>query len=361
LGRRLTPRGGRQVADVTIYGATGFTGRLAARAAQRSGLQVVLAGRNPQSLERLAREFDGEYAVEVARHDDPEALARVARAGRVLASTAGPFGEIGELTVAAAVAAGRHYLDSTGEVDFMAQTFRRHSRAAREKEIVVMNACAFEYVIGDCLTALALQAFPNARELRVSYWMPDKAATRGTARSAMRILASKEGRASAGRAVQIDFPEPAGRRWAVTYAGGELEFLRRRHPDLRVTPLMDMPAPVARSAWALPGLVPVIGLGPVRALLDAAIQRLPEGPDADRRAAQQWLILVEVDPGGRQQGVYGHGVDPYGITGEILARVAGRVLRGEHRATGVVSPAEAFEPEQLLASLTDLGVHWSRI
>ena len=322
---------------------------------------MVLAGRNPESLASVAREFDGEYRVEVARHDDPEALARVALGGRVLASTAGPFGEVGELTVAAAVAAGRHYLDSTGEVDFMAQTFRRHDRAAREKEIVVMNACAFEYVIGDCLTALAMQAFPDARELRVSYCMPDKAATRGTARSAMRILASKEASAGAGHAVQVDFPGQAGRAWAVTYAGGEVELLRRRHPNLRVSTLMDMPAPVARSARLLPGLVPVIGLGPVRRLLDSAIQRLPEGPDEQRRAAQHWTILVEVDPGSGRQGVYGHGVDPYGITGEILARVAGRVLRGEHRATGVVSPSEAFEPEELLASLTDLGVQWGRI
>ena len=335
---------------------------MAAHAAQRTGLEVVLAGRNRESLERLAAEFDGEYAVEVARHDDPEGLSRVAGASRVLASTAGPFGEVGELTVAAAVAAGRHYLDSTGEVDFMAQTFRRHDRAAREREIVVMNACAFEYVIGDCLTALAMQAYPGAQELRVSYCMPDKAATRGTARSAMRILASREAGAGTGQAVRVDFPTPTGRRWAVTYAGGELEFLHRRHPGLRVTTLMDMPEPVARSARALPRLAPVLGLGPVRALLDAAIQRLPEGPDEARRAAQEWLILVEVDPGvGPQRGVYGRGVDPYGLTGEILARVAGRVLRGEHRATGVVSPAEAFDPEELLASLSDLGVNWARI
>ena len=69
--------------------------------------------------------------------------------------------------------------------------------------------------------------------------------------------------------------------------------------------------------------------------------------------------VEHVDPGaGAQKGVFGRGVDPYGITGEILARVAGRVLRGEHRATGVVSPAQAFEPEDLLASLADLGVSW---
>jgi short subunit dehydrogenase-like uncharacterized protein len=358
-----TPNAGAStVADLTIYGATGFTGKLAARAGQRLGLPMVLAGRNPDSLRQVAAEFDDEYPVEVARHDDPEALARVARSGKVLASTAGPFGEIGSLTVAAAVAAGRHYLDSTGEVDFMEQTYRRHHAAAREKEIVVMNACAFEYVIGDCLTELALERHPDASELRVSYWMPDKTATRGTAKSALRILGSDAGRAIKTEGMKIDFPPPVGEKWAVTYAGGEMEFVRRRRPAVRVSTLMDMAPAVARSAGMMPAIRPLVGLAPVQGFLDRAIQRLPEGPGDEQRAAQEWVILVEVDPGsGRRKGVWGRGVDPYGITGEILARVASRVLRGQHRATGVVSPAEAFEPEELLASLVDLGVHWDRI
>ncbi|MEA2683860.1 MAG: hypothetical protein QOK05_2188 [Chloroflexota bacterium] len=349
-------------ADLTIYGVTGFTGKLAARAAQRLGMPMVLAGRNEESLQRLAREFEDEYAIEVARHDDPKALARVAEQGRVLVSTAGPFGEIGSLTVAAAVAAGRHYLDSTGEVDFMEQTFRRHDRAAREQKLVVMNACAFEYVIGDCLTEIALQDHPDARELRVSYWLPAKQATRGTAKSALRILGGAHNRRVAGGAAKIDFPAPVGGKWAVVYAGGELEFLRRRRPDLRVTTLMDMPPLVARSARALPGILPVIGFGPIRSAIDRAIQRLPEGPTEEQRRVQEWMILVEVDPGqGARKGVLGRGVDPYGITGEILARVARRVVRSEHRATGVVSPAQAFEPEDLLGSLADLGVSWARL
>ncbi|HEV1997001.1 MAG TPA: saccharopine dehydrogenase NADP-binding domain-containing protein [Candidatus Dormibacteraeota bacterium] len=350
------------LSDLAIYGATGFTGKLAAHAGQRLGLPLVLAGRNEDGLRRVSQEFGDEYPVVVARHDDPEALARVAGSGRVLASTAGPFGEIGSLTVAAAVAAGRHYLDSTGEVDFMEQTFRRHHQAAREKELVVMNACAFEYVIGDCLMELALEQHPDAAELRISYWMPDKTATRGTAKSALRILGSDAGKAVRARGMKVAFPAPVGEKWAVTYAGGEMEFLRRRRPGIRVSTLMDMSPAVARGAGVLPAVRPVISFGPVRSLLDRAIQRLPEGPGEEQRAAQQWVILVEVDPGsGRQKGVWGRGVDPYGITGEIIARVASRVLRGQHRATGVVSPAEAFEPEELLASLTDLGVHWDRI
>ena len=40
-----------------LYGATGYVGEVAARWAVRAGLQPILAGRNGEALERLAREL----------------------------------------------------------------------------------------------------------------------------------------------------------------------------------------------------------------------------------------------------------------------------------------------------------------
>src|SRR5258708_2739361 len=138
-----------RVADAVLYGATGDTGHLAAHAMERSGVSMVLAGRNRESLQRMAAEFDGEHPVAVARHDDPAALAEVASMGSVLASTAGPFVEVGELTVAAAIASGAHYLDSTGESHFMAQTYRPPNASAQEQGLRVLHSCAFHYRFGD--------------------------------------------------------------------------------------------------------------------------------------------------------------------------------------------------------------------
>jgi short subunit dehydrogenase-like uncharacterized protein len=348
-------------ADAVLYGATGYTGHLAAHAMERAGVSMVLAGRNRDSLGRMASEFDDEHSIAVARHDDPEALRGVASMGRVLVSTAGPFAEVGELTVAAAVAQGVHYLDSTGETNFMAQTYRRHHATARDKGIVVMNSCAFEYVIGDSAVELALDDYPNARSLRVSYWIPDKATTRGTTMSALGILFGKEGMKTRAVGQRIDFPPPAGTRWAVTYSGGEAEFLPRRRPDVDISTLMDMPEVAARSTALLPVLAAVVNFQPVQAGIRSAVRRMPEGPDPERRARQRWMILVEVDPedDGRRRIVV-EGVDPYGLTGEILARTAARLVAGKHSRSGVLSPAEAFDPAVTLDSLADLGVRWRR-
>lgn len=360
-GEKVPDAANRRVADAVLYGATGYTGHLAAHAMERSGVSMVLAGRNLESLRRMAAEFDDEHPVAVARHDDPTALAEVASMGAVLASTAGPFAEVGELTVAAAIASGSHYLDSTGESDFMAQTYRRHDAAAREKGLVVMNSCAFEYVFGDCAVELALDAFPKARSLRVSYAVP-KDATRGTTLSALRIMFGKRARAIKPDSRRVDFPEPFGERWAVAYDGGERELLPRRRPEIDISTLMDMPQAVARSAGMLPLLAPLMASSPIRSVMRRAVQRMPEGPTPEQRARQEWLILVEVDPddaGKRRLAVTG--VDPYGLTGETLARTAAKLVAGKQKAAGVLSPAQAFDPAETLDSMADLGVSWRRL
>jgi len=348
-------------ADAVLYGATGYTGHLAAHAMERSGVAMVLAGRNRESLEKMAAEFENEHPIAVACHDDPQALGEMASMGKVLVSTAGPFGEIGELTVAAAIASGSHYLDSTGETDFMAQTYRRHHTAAREKGLLVMNSCAFEYVFGDCAVELALDAFPKARSLRVSYAIP-KDATRGTTLSALRIMFGKRARAVKPEGRRIDFPAPVGQRWAVAYDGGEREYLPRRRPDVPISTLMDMPQMVVRSAGLLPLIAPLMSSGPARAVARRAVQRMPEGPDEEQRARQTWMILVEVDPEDRgQRRLIVTGRDPYGLTGEILARTAARLAAGKQKAAGVLSPAQAFDPEETLDSMADLGVAWRKL
>ena len=43
---------------ILIYGATGYTGKLMARAAKAQGLSPVLAGRSPAKVQQIAGELD---------------------------------------------------------------------------------------------------------------------------------------------------------------------------------------------------------------------------------------------------------------------------------------------------------------
>jgi short subunit dehydrogenase-like uncharacterized protein len=80
---------------IVLYGATGFIGRLTARAMVANGSRPVLAGRNQGRLtalaEQLSRADDGvQLETAVAGSEEAGSLRGLVGAGDVLVSTAGP-------------------------------------------------------------------------------------------------------------------------------------------------------------------------------------------------------------------------------------------------------------------------------
>ena len=100
--------------DIVVFGATGYTGLLAVEALAAAGRPPVLAGRVAARLEEVARRFPGTRTA-TADATDPASVRALVRRGDVLVSTVGPFVRHGEAALAAAVDAGAHYVDSTGE------------------------------------------------------------------------------------------------------------------------------------------------------------------------------------------------------------------------------------------------------
>ena len=113
---------------IVLFGATGYTGDLTARAMVARGLRPVLAGRTEARVRALAEELGGlEWATaDVERAGSVRALVE---RGDVLVTTVGPFARHGEPAVRAAIDAGAHYLDSTGEPSFVRAVFERHGPA----------------------------------------------------------------------------------------------------------------------------------------------------------------------------------------------------------------------------------------
>ncbi|MDQ6642466.1 MAG: saccharopine dehydrogenase NADP-binding domain-containing protein, partial [Actinomycetota bacterium] len=96
--------------DIVVFGATGFTGRLAAEYLARNapdGCRWALAGRNSNKLEEVRSHLAAidpalaELPLLHADVTDPESLAAVARSTRVVITTVGPYLLHGEPLVAA--------------------------------------------------------------------------------------------------------------------------------------------------------------------------------------------------------------------------------------------------------------------
>ena len=111
--------------DIIVVGATGFTGRRAAREfinQYASTYRIGLAARNKQRLESLATEL-GLATKDCFTVDttDAERVKEVVGLTRLIVSTAGPYALFGESVIAACAQLGTHYTDITGEVDFIAR------------------------------------------------------------------------------------------------------------------------------------------------------------------------------------------------------------------------------------------------
>jgi short subunit dehydrogenase-like uncharacterized protein len=100
---------------LAVLGATGYTGGLVLERARGLGLPLRLVGRRREALERLASDGD-EVRVADARHE--RELIDAFEGAFAVASTAGPFLARGARPVAAAIAAGAHYLDISVEQAF---------------------------------------------------------------------------------------------------------------------------------------------------------------------------------------------------------------------------------------------------
>lgn len=160
---------------ITVYGATGYTGKLVAAELARREAPFIVAGRNREKLEALADSL-GDHGPKPEVHAVPNTDSRgmkelFSRSAAVIAC-AGPFSLHGEPVLAAAVEAGVPYLDTTGEQDFIRRAFEVYGPRATKAGCPVLPAMGFDYVPGDmlaALTAAGLDEGESVDKVRLAY------------------------------------------------------------------------------------------------------------------------------------------------------------------------------------------------
>jgi short subunit dehydrogenase-like uncharacterized protein len=357
-----------------LFGATGFTGELTARALVARGARPLLAGRSERRLQALAEELGGlETAVLDATAPGAAAtLADLTGPGDVLVCTVGPFVRWGETGVQAAVRSGAHYMDSTGEPPFIRSVFERHGPPAEAAGCGLLTALGYDYVPGNLAGAIALrEAGEGAVSVDVGYFIggggAGAPASGGTRASAIGLLAEPGYTYRGGRIVT----ERAARRVleldgrpAVSIGATEQFTLPRLYPGLRdVGVWLGWFGPASRPLQALSAATALATTLPgVRGAIGAAGGRLVRGstggPDEARRAkAQSRIVAVASDAGGHPLAtVRLRGANPYDFTAEMLAWAAVRAAGGGLRATGALGPVDGFGLEALERGVAEAGI-----
>ncbi|WP_218129819.1 NAD(P)H-binding protein [Pseudonocardia oroxyli] len=343
---------------IVLFGATGFTGGRTAEAMLARGLRPVLAGRNPEAL-------GARLGCETARADvtDMASVAALVGPSDVLVSTVGPFAELGGAALAAVVAAGATYLDSTGEGPFLREVFELQGPAAQRSGARLIPAFGYDFVPGVLAGALALrEAGERAARVDVGYFLTGGGRwfSRGTAESAVTVASSPAFAVADGALVT----EPGGRRLRTylvdgvprpAFSIGALEHfaLPRLAPGLRT---VDVHLGwFGRASTAVHRLPPPPGIA-LRGLRRLTT-RIPREPDPAAAAAARSETVAEVfDAGGtllaRTRLRFG---DPYSLTAALLAW--GAAHASEIEGVGALDPVSAFGVDALVDSAcADAGI-----
>ena len=202
--------------DITVLGATGFTGGLIAGYLGEHAppsTRIALAGRTASKLEAVRSQTGTRADVVEVDVTDAEAMRSVAGRTRVLISTVGPYIVHGEPVVAACAEAGTDYLDLTGEPEFVDLTYLMHHARAVETGARLVHACGFDSVPHDLGVQFTIDQLPEDVPLAVrGYVHMHGTFSGGTVASALEIMSRyRAGKVSHDIRSQVD-AAPAGRK-----------------------------------------------------------------------------------------------------------------------------------------------------
>jgi hypothetical protein len=167
-----------------IYGATGAVGRRLAEIATSRRMTVVLAGRRRNELEALAAPLGAE--VRVAALDR---VGAVLDGINVVASCVGPYTHFGAPVLEAAIAAGAHYLDLTGEPRYVATLLDRYDDRARSAGITLVPSAGLGLCSGLAARSAVAALGSPVVDITVGYRPWGMRPSRGTIQSTIEIVA----------------------------------------------------------------------------------------------------------------------------------------------------------------------------
>jgi short subunit dehydrogenase-like uncharacterized protein len=336
-----------------IYGANGYTGRLAARYAKECNHRPVLAGRHGKSIRLLAGELDLESRVfDLA---DPAAAATNLEGVAAVLHCAGPFSATSRPMLAACLRTGTHYLDITGEIAVLEDIHSRKNEI-RDARIVAIPAVGFDVVPTDCLAAMLKRDLPSATHLKLAFRPSAGKLSPGTTKTMFEGLPEggrirKDGRIvkvpPAYKVETIAFTETFS-AIAVTIPWGDVAtaFYSTGIPNIEV--FVGVPERQI-GKMKIPGLVRwLMGRRPVQAFLQGQIASRVTGPTDEERARNEIHLYGEAsDDAGHKVAIRLRTRDAYTLTAEASVKAALKVMQGS-LAAGVYTPSMAFGADYVL-------------
>jgi Family of unknown function (DUF5938)/Saccharopine dehydrogenase NADP binding domain len=145
---------------VIVYGASGFSGRLAAEYLAEYQIPFVAAGRNRAKIADVMKNVPGiekvDHEVAEVENSVPE-LAKLFSGAKVVCNTVGPFIYSGPIVIEACLRASCHYLDISGEQAWIREVAEKWGPQFAEKRLLAAPATAFMSAPSDAVVRICAE------------------------------------------------------------------------------------------------------------------------------------------------------------------------------------------------------------
>ncbi|XP_075975994.1 saccharopine dehydrogenase-like oxidoreductase isoform X2 [Anticarsia gemmatalis] len=169
--------------DLVIFGATGFTGKQTVihmmEFAEKYNIRSWgVAGRSDKKLAELMKEVGQKTGKKSAAHavtviiadiNDEKSLKNMCSRCKVLVNCCGPYRLYGEPVVKAAVESKTHYVDISGEPQFMEKMQLKYNDMACEAGVYIISACGWDSIPSDMGVMFLKQNFEGTLNSVRSY------------------------------------------------------------------------------------------------------------------------------------------------------------------------------------------------
>lgn len=359
--------------EVVVYGASGYTGKLIMKHLADRGIPFVAAGRSMSRLKEQCAQVpelkNADYSKVEVTHDEA-ALTELLTGKKVIYNVVGQFMQLGETVVKAALEANCHYLDTTGETDWMFFLRDEYGERFAEKSLLLAPASAYMWTAGMVAAELALET-PGVDSLDILYFA-DSATSTASTKSFLRMCTKPQyymlnnNLETWPHAQEYAVKVPDHHRlynalpWS---GGGETVWFEK---DERVTNSSTLVG--FKNEAMFGGILQVLKEfeEKYRSLSteeqEAVTNKIggaitPEEPARENPDVNRTVISCIGRGNAVGVNVVLRGNSPYLQTGALAAEACNRILSGQLLATGFQPIAKAIGARNIISAWADLGYH----
>ncbi|MEU7766213.1 saccharopine dehydrogenase NADP-binding domain-containing protein [Nocardia sp. NPDC049190] len=335
---------------IAVYGATGHTGGYLLTELRRRGASPILVGRDADRI-RAAAVAAGlpDAEVRVADLTDHRALVAAFTGVDAVISSLPAYVNHGAAVLTAAIDAGAHYTDMSGEQLFLRRVFDEFGPRAEAAGVTVIAGVTDSNLPGDLLGYLTTRRVAGPAAVTLSHL--SNSGGNGSKGSAETVLASLHWFRSGGwnYADGAWRTDAAARHDTMTFPG-----------DTRPTPVAKFPQPAVLTiprhsdVSYVEGVLATSILETLSGFTADMIEALPDEPDSD---LSYDLVVDAFGVDGRKVRGVLSGVDSYRDSALMAVETAMR-LAERSAAAGALAVAEAFDAAGFLDTLAPFGITW---